>query len=343
MASLVLTVRETLRYRGAIGQWSWVLHRLTGLGVVFFLVLHVIDTSWAAFYPEQYAHAIASYQSPLFTLGEFGLIAAIVYHALNGIRISIFDAKPELWVHQEKAAYAVLGGSVLLLIPVFLIMGNDVIQHYSKPDVVVLPLADVIAGQLPFIAGMGVALAFAVVLSGLYGMITSNDAPERGVKKPRSSETTRTVERFWWSFMRISGVLILVLVFGHLAMMHVIQGVFDITVAGDVVGTGFQNTSGTAVEFVADRWAQMLGPIYIWRVYDLFLLGLVTMHGFNGLRYVLTDYTNEWPTVRRAMVYLCTIGGVILLVVGGAALFSTVSTEAIEQAEHALRAVAQSK
>jgi len=344
MASLVLTVRETLRYRGAIGQWSWVLHRLTGLGVVFFLVLHVIDTSWAAFYPEQYAHAIASYQSPLFTLGEFGLIAAIVYHALNGLRISIFDAKPELWVHQEKAAYAVLGGSVLLLIPVFLIMISDVIEHYSKPDVVVLPLADVIAGQLPFFAGMGVALVFALILSGVYGLITGNDTPERGVKKSRGSETMRTVERFWWSFMRISGVLILVLVFGHLAMMHLIQGVFDLTLANSpVVGTTLQNTSGTAVEFVADRWSQMLGPIFIWRVYDLFLLGLVTMHGFNGLRYVLTDYTNEWPTVRRAMVYLCTIGAVILLVVGGAALFSTIDTEAIKQAEHALRAVAQTK
>lgn len=343
MASLVLTVRETLRYRGAIGQWSWVLHRITGLAVVFFLVLHVIDTSWAAFYPEQYAHAIATYQSPLFTLGEFGLIAAIVYHALNGVRISIFDAKPELWVHQEKAAYAVLGGSALLLVPVFLIMINDVIQHYSKPDVQVLPLADVIASQLPFAAGMGVALVFAILLSGLYGMVAGNDSPERGVKKARGSEMARRAERFWWSFMRISGVLILVLVFGHLAMMHVIQGVFDITVAGEVVGTTFENTSGTAVEFVADRWTQMLGPIYVWRVYDLFLLGLVTMHGFNGLRYVLTDYTTEWPLVRRAMIYLCTIGGVILLVVGGAALFSTINVEVIEQAEHALRAVAETK
>ena len=51
LTSLVLTVRETLRYRGAIGQWSWVLHRLTGVGVVLFLALHVIDTSWAVFIP----------------------------------------------------------------------------------------------------------------------------------------------------------------------------------------------------------------------------------------------------------------------------------------------------
>ena len=48
MTSLVLTLTETLRYRGAIGQWSWVLHRLTGLGVLFFLTLHVIDTTRTA-------------------------------------------------------------------------------------------------------------------------------------------------------------------------------------------------------------------------------------------------------------------------------------------------------
>src|SRR6187402_3391684 len=85
LASLVLTLKETLRYRGAIGQWSWVLHRLTGLGVVLFLFLHVIDTSWAVTNPEGYVAAIASYQSPLFTLGEFGLVFAVVYHALNGL------------------------------------------------------------------------------------------------------------------------------------------------------------------------------------------------------------------------------------------------------------------
>ena len=58
MTSLVTTVTGTLRYRGQLGQWSWVLHRVSGLGTVLFLILHVIDTSWAAFYPEKYEQAI---------------------------------------------------------------------------------------------------------------------------------------------------------------------------------------------------------------------------------------------------------------------------------------------
>ena len=76
MTSLVYTITETMRYRGAIGQWSWVLHRITGLGVLLFLTLHVIDTSWSVFYPALYVEAIAYYQSPLFTLGELALVAA---------------------------------------------------------------------------------------------------------------------------------------------------------------------------------------------------------------------------------------------------------------------------
>ena len=52
MTGLVTTITETMRYKGAIGQWSWVLHRITGLGVVLFITLHIVDTSWALFYPE---------------------------------------------------------------------------------------------------------------------------------------------------------------------------------------------------------------------------------------------------------------------------------------------------
>ncbi|MBK8136064.1 MAG: succinate dehydrogenase, cytochrome b556 subunit [Chloroflexi bacterium] len=103
------TLTETLRYRGAIGQWSWVLHRISGLGVVLFLTLHVIDTSWAVFYPGLYEEAIAAYQSPLFTLGEFALIACVVYHAYNGLRIVVFDFNPRWWKHQQRAAHVVLG------------------------------------------------------------------------------------------------------------------------------------------------------------------------------------------------------------------------------------------
>lgn len=335
MASLVLTIRETLRYRGAVGQWTWVLHRVTGLGVLFFLILHVIDTSWAVFYPALYEKALAAYQSPLFTIGEFGLVFCVVYHAFNGLRIAIFDNKPELWQYQERAALGVLGLTVVVLVPIFFGMFGHVQVHYSEPDVFVLPLMDVIVEQLPFLAGMVIAIIGAVILSGAYGAVIGNEKATTSAKLSGSA-----LERFWWSFMRVSGLLIVPLVFGHLAMVHVIQGVFDITLAGHTtVGTDLINQSGTATEFVANRWNYLVGGVAIWKLYDIALLALVTVHGFNGLRYVLTDYTMSYPVFRRASVYLCAIGALILLGVGGAALLGTIAPDAIAMAEEARRAI----
>lgn len=335
MSSLVLTIRETLRYRGAIGQWSWVLHRLTGLGVVLFLVLHVIDTSWSVFYPELYEEAIATYQTPLFTIGEFALVFAVVYHALNGLRIAIFDFKPEWWEHQKQAAYYVLIGTVVILVPVFIGMLGHVFDHYGEPGVEVKALGDVLVEQIPFLAGMVIAGLVAIVLSFIVGMATGENNDEAVSAKNQGS----AVEKFMWSFMRVSGILIIPLVFGHLAMMHVIQGVFDLTAAGSmVVGTDVINVSGSAVEFVAHRWNYLWNGIAIWKIYDVALLALVTVHGFNGLRYVLTDYTMGNPMLRRAMAYLTIIGALVLFWTGGRALLYTIEPSFYEAAEEAARA-----
>ncbi|MEO0563301.1 MAG: succinate dehydrogenase, cytochrome b556 subunit, partial [Chloroflexota bacterium] len=175
MTSLVNTLTETLRYRGAIGQWSWVMHRLSGLGVVFFLVIHVIDTSWAVFYPELYVHAIAAYQTPLFTVGEFALIALVVYHALNGLRIIVMDYRPQWWKYQQQAANAVLIGTAVLLVPVFILMGTHVVDHYSH-DPFILPIGEVIASQIPFIVGIVIAIIAAMLLSGAYGLVAGESA-----------------------------------------------------------------------------------------------------------------------------------------------------------------------
>lgn len=325
MSSLVTTLTETLRYRGAIGQWSWILHRLTGLGVVFFLTLHVVDTSWSVFYPSLYEKAIAIYQSPLFTLGEFGLVAAVIYHAYNGLRIGIFDFNPRWWQYQERAAYLVLGATALTLVPTFVLMFTHVLEHYQN-DPFILPLGEVLVEQLPFLVGMIAAAVAAILVSGVVGVVTgSKDAQRKG----RGSR----LERFWWSYMRMSGLLIVPLVFGHLAMMHVLQGVFDLTTAGSVVvGTDAINQTGTAVEFVAERWGLLVGGVAAWKVYDIGLLLLVTVHGFNGLRYVLTDYFSFSPLLRRAATYLCVIGAVVLLLTGTGALLGSINNEAIQMA-----------
>jgi len=344
LASLVLTLRETLRYRGAIGQWSWVLHRVTGLGVVLFLFLHVIDTSYAVFAPEDYVKAIASYQSPLFTLGEFGLIACVVYHALNGLRIAIMDFRPDLWKHQQQAAYYVLGGTVLILIPFFAKMGLDAYNHYTH-DPFILPITEVLTAQLPFLGYFVVGAIAALVVAFL-----QNSISDSGEGKVHIGSTGSSIERFWWSFMRISGVLIIPLVFGHLAMMHGLQGGFELTgqnwtvigtttgTLGTAIGNGI-NDSGTSVEFIAERWNFLWGGVAIWKIYDIALLTLVVTHGFNGLRLVLTDYTMGNRLLHRTVTNLCLIAGVALLLVGGLALLGSIDQSAIDLAIEASRAM----
>ena len=78
-------------YRGREGMWSWVLHRITGVAIFFFLLVHILDTSLVRLWPEGYNVVIDSYKTPIMGIGEIGLVAAIGLHALNGLRIIAID------------------------------------------------------------------------------------------------------------------------------------------------------------------------------------------------------------------------------------------------------------
>ena len=78
-------------YRGHEGMWSWVLHRITGVGIYFFLLVHIMDQALVRISPEAYNAVIAQYKNPIMGLGELALVGAIGYHALNGLRIILID------------------------------------------------------------------------------------------------------------------------------------------------------------------------------------------------------------------------------------------------------------
>ena len=78
-------------YRGKEGMWSWVLHRITGIAIYFFLLVHILDTSIVRVSPQAYNGVIDEYKTPLMGLGELFLVIAIGYHALNGLRIILID------------------------------------------------------------------------------------------------------------------------------------------------------------------------------------------------------------------------------------------------------------
>ncbi len=115
-------------YRGGIGQWSWALHRLTGIGVLLFLFIHILDTALLLLGRDWYNKMIAIYRMPLFGLMEIGLFAAVLYHALNGIRIVIIDFWPASTVHYKKMFLAEVVVFFLVFLPVSWIMLGHVMQ-----------------------------------------------------------------------------------------------------------------------------------------------------------------------------------------------------------------------
>lgn len=96
-------------YRGREGQWSWVAHRITGVVIFFFLLVHVLDTSLVRVSPEAYNIVIESYKNPIMGLGELGLVAAIVFHAFNGLRVVLVDFWKKGPRYQRQMLWAVIG------------------------------------------------------------------------------------------------------------------------------------------------------------------------------------------------------------------------------------------
>lgn len=102
------TPRGTL-YRGNEGMWSWVLHRITGIAIFFFLLVHVLDTALIRVSPEAYNAVIGTYKNPLMGVGEVALVGAIAYHAYNGLRIIAVDSWTWATRHQRQLWWGVLG------------------------------------------------------------------------------------------------------------------------------------------------------------------------------------------------------------------------------------------
>lgn len=102
------TPRGTL-YRGREGMWSWVLHRITGVAIFFFLLVHVLDTALIRVSPEAYNAVMSTYQTEIMGLGELVLVGAIAYHAFNGLRIILVDFWSKGARYQRWLFWGVIG------------------------------------------------------------------------------------------------------------------------------------------------------------------------------------------------------------------------------------------
>ena len=87
-----------------LGIWGWLgggrwgferylytLHRLTGLGLLAYFLLHIVVTSARAFGEQSWAASMARVAGPLFVVGEYLVFAAFAFHAANGIRLALIE------------------------------------------------------------------------------------------------------------------------------------------------------------------------------------------------------------------------------------------------------------
>lgn len=127
-------------------------------------------------------------------------------------------------------------------------------------------------------------------------------AEPRSPRAPRSGRrTTRTnFELYGWVFMRASGVVLIILIFGHL---------FVNLVAGEGI-------SAVDFGFVAGKWASPF-----WQVWDLLMLWLAMIHGTNGVRTVINDYA-ERDGVRLALKAALMLAFVTVVVLGTLVIFT---------------------
>lgn len=125
-------------YKGQSGMWSWLFHRIAGLGVLLFLLVHIVDISLLNFGPGVYNEGIALFATGIVRVITLALVAALFYHSFNGVRIILIDFWPKA-ARFQGAMFAIV---LVVTIACFLGLGWFIIA----------PIFGVNVGNMP--AGM---------------------------------------------------------------------------------------------------------------------------------------------------------------------------------------------
>ena len=109
-------------YRISWAQLAWFGHRASGLGVLLFLFAHVVETATVALGPDVYNFTQTLYHNLPARLGEILLMAALVYHSLNGLRVILMDFWPRTTVWYRPLTYGVVAATIVAMIPLSILM-----------------------------------------------------------------------------------------------------------------------------------------------------------------------------------------------------------------------------
>ncbi len=97
-----------------IQRAAWVVHRASGVGVLLFLFLHVGDTALVRLGPGAYDAVVALYRKAAFRALEIALMGAVLFHAFNGIRVTVQDFWSGWLVHEKRMLYGTYALTVLI-------------------------------------------------------------------------------------------------------------------------------------------------------------------------------------------------------------------------------------
>ena len=117
----------TTLYKGR-GQWLWVLHRVTGVAVILFLFAHIVDTAVIGWGEEAYNTVMEAYENPIVRLMELFLVLAVVYHAINGVRIMVMDFWPKTVDKARMLGAITIVVFVAAAIPITIIMTKQALD-----------------------------------------------------------------------------------------------------------------------------------------------------------------------------------------------------------------------
>ncbi len=115
-------------------MWSWLLHRVTGLGVLLFLLVHIVDITLIGFGPIVYNDGIKIFSLGIVRLVSLALIASVLYHSLNGLRILVVDFWPAGAKYQRQMFYGALALAVAGFIPMAFFVVAPIFGHCPQPS-----------------------------------------------------------------------------------------------------------------------------------------------------------------------------------------------------------------
>ena len=100
------------------------------MAIILFLFAHIVDTAVVGWGPEAYNKVVAVYHNPFIRLLELGLVAAVIYHALNGIRIMLIDFWPKASDYNRQLIYGTTAIFLASMVPITYLIVRPIVENY---------------------------------------------------------------------------------------------------------------------------------------------------------------------------------------------------------------------